>query len=337
MQMEKVIKELTLQRDLFQSRAENSHQSAGKDRLLNKGSASESSGVANNLLCRTDSASENFDRTTSSLSMSSSHLLQQTENAEDNFLLDGSSPTFVGPDPCHGWEEMTSRAESKDNCKEVPCIEIKKVKTDCKTHVNTPPIPASEETGVNTPTIQDVNVDAKSSSGNEHNELSPVAVGNSQMELSKKSNGSSESKPHILDAMSPPKIDKVDQHPQISNLEQNEKPSRFNMLDQEPASPPQLDESDKVSATLPTGVKSSMKCSPTHKMGASVEDIESVWDSDSEETASVLNFVVRMNQKAKQKPLNKDMDDIMVSTRQIFTHTLMLSIFLALLLIRNST
>jgi len=239
-------------------------QSAGKD------SASELSGVANNLLRRTDSASENLDITTSRL--------QRTANSDDDFLLDGNSPTFVGPDPCHGWEEMASRAEPEDYCKEVPCIEIKEVETDHKINV-------------------------KSSSGNEHSELNPVDVDNTNdlVDLLMKSNGSSQ-------------IDKEYQEPAT----------------------PQLKEPEKVSNTLPTEVERKISTSsvcyedklPESKLQAtermssrkksSVEDVESLWDSDAEDTASVLNFVVGMNEKAKQKPLDEDMDDIMVSTRRSY-------------------
>ena len=154
-----------------------------------------------------------------------------------------------------------------------------------------------------------------------------------------KSNGSSESESRISNAMSPPQIDKeTSTHPQISsNLEQNESP-RFNKLDQESASPPrcdvqelkttlppQLDKPDSTSLVcfedkLPESKlqaakrNSSRKYSPIHYRDASVEDVESLWDSDAEDTASVLNFVGRMNKRAKQKAFNKDMDDIMVCT-----------------------
>ncbi|XP_027356984.1 kinesin-like protein KIN-7J [Abrus precatorius] len=428
-QMDKEIKELTRQRDQFQSHVENFRHSAGKDRVsrVDKDSASESSRVAKNLP-RMNSISENLD-TTTNLSISHEHLLQQTENSEDYFLLDGSSPTFGGPDPCQGWEEMASRAESQDNCeevskaesqdnceevskaesedickevssdeyedncREVPCIEIKEVEKDRQTDLNTP-IPVFEEnggvsptmdidaesslggnlpttqvvdvdaksfSGENSPMIKVVNVDARSSSGNGQNghcESIHVAENDSQDNLSEKSSGSSESEPHILAPMSLPQTDEVDQensaHPQVSKLEQNASPSRFNKLNQEPASPPQfdeqelkttlppkLDEQEQVSVTLPDEVdrenatslacfqdnqpesklhatkrKSSRKYSAVHDMNASVEDVESAWDSDAEDTASVLNFVVAMNQKAKIKPLNCDLDDIMVRARK---------------------
>lgn len=292
MQMEKVISELTRERDLFQSSAQNKLQSAEKDQPLRVGkhSASELSG-ANNFLRRMDSASENLDITTSSL--------QHTGNSDDDFLLDGNSPTFVGPDPCQGWEEMASRAaKPEDDCKEVPCIEVKEVETDHK-------------------------VDVKSSSGNEHCELNPAVVDNTNnliVVLLKEPNGSST------------QIDKVDQesskHPHISNLQQK------------PATP-HLKEPEKVSGTFPTEVerknsnssvcyedklpesklqaterKSSRERSLIQEMNASVEDVESLWDSDAEDTSSVLNFVVGMNERARRKPLDEDMDNIMVSTRR---------------------
>ncbi|KAJ1401339.1 P-loop containing nucleoside triphosphate hydrolase [Sesbania bispinosa] len=434
-QMDKEIKELTRQRDHFQSHVENLLQSVGKDQLskADKDGASESSGVGNNLRPGADRKSENLNRTTSSLSISNENLLQQQpENSEDNFLLDGCSPTFVGPDPCQGWEEMASRAESEDNCKEVTCIEIKEVETDHKTDVNTSipalkkeddqdalqqetqelqstnnllglgdlsersngssesgshslaaisppqideadhetsshpqfseleqnvspsgfkevpcieikevetdhktdvniPTPAFEERGGNSPMIQVVDVDAKSSLGNGHGDQDTLQQ-ETEVDLPEKSNGSSESGLHILPATSP-KIGKVDQEtslpPQSSKLEENVSPSRFNKREQEPASPhqfdeqelktmspPQLDELERVSFTLPAGFereyssgfvyfqdelsepklrsikgKSSRKHSPIHEMDASVEDLESVLDSDTEDTASVLNLL----------------------------------------------
>ncbi|KOM51634.1 hypothetical protein LR48_Vigan09g029300 [Vigna angularis] len=275
--MEQVISELTRERDLFQSSAQNKLQSAEKDQPLRVGkhSASELSG-ANNFLRRMDSASENLDITTTSL--------QHTGNSDDDFLLDGSSPTFVGPDPC------------QDDCKEVPCIEVKEVETDHK-------------------------IDVKSSSGNE--QLNPAVVDNTNnliVDLLKEPSGSST------------QIDKVDQesskHPHISNLQQK------------PATP-QLKEPEKVSGTFPTEVeressnyssvcyedklpeskfqaterKSSRERSSIQERKASVEDVESLWDSDAEDTSSVLNFVVGMNERARQKPLDEGMDDIMVRAR----------------------
>lgn len=368
MQMDKEIKELTRQRDLFQSHVKNLLQSAGKDRILrlDKDWVPESSGVSNDLHPGTDNTSDNLDRTTSSLSISNEHLSQQPENSDDNCLLDGCPPTFVGPDPCKGWEEMTSGAESEDNCKEVPCIEKREVETDHKTNINTS-TPAFKEREGNSSMIEFVDLDAKSSSG--HGQPDQVAVQQKTqvlqrtneplVDLSEKSNSSSKAEPQSLAATSldsPPQIDKVNQeipsHPQFSKLEQNVSPPQFNKLDQKPMSPrqsdeqelktmspPQLDELEQVSVTSPArdereystssvpfpeklserklhikGRKSSKKYPLVHKMDASAEDLESVMDSDAEDTASVLNFVVRMNERTKPKSVDKDLDNIMVST-----------------------
>ncbi|XP_061350697.1 kinesin-like protein KIN-7F [Gastrolobium bilobum] len=317
-QMDKEIKELTRQRDLFQSHVENLLQSVGKDRLLrvDKDVASESSGVANNPRPGTDKRSENLNGTTSSVSISNEHFLQQPENSEDSFLLDGSPPMFVGPDPCEGWEEIASRAESEDNCMELPCIEIKEVETDHKADVNTS-IPVFEESGGNTPMIQVVNEDAKSSSGNGHSELSHVTLDNSQDAVQQKTRDLQRTNDLFVD------------HSKESSGQELKT-----------TLPPQLDELEQVSSTLPAGVekeyrsglscfldklsesklnakkrRSSRKYSVIHEMDAPVEDVESVMDSDTEDTASVLNFVVRMNERAKSKPLNKDFDDHMVCAR----------------------
>lgn len=362
--MDKEIKELTRQRDVFQSHVESLLQSAGKDQVIkvDQDWASES-GVANDPRPGTETAYENLDRTTSSSSISNEHLFKQSENSEDNFLLDGCPPTFGGPDPCQGWEEMTSKAKSEDNCEEVPCIEIKEVETEYKTDINI--IPAFEEREENSPMIQVVEIDGKSSSGNGHSDLDApqqntedVKRTNSHLvDLLEKSSDSFESEPRCLDAMSPPETDKVDQEnswqPRFSELKQNVCPL-YNKLDQEPTrphrsdeqelktvSPPQLDDLEQVSFPSPAGVekeystslvcspaklsepklhakrrKSSRKSSLIHKMNASAEDAESSKDSDNEETASVLNFVVKMNEKAKHKPksVDSDFDNLMVST-----------------------
>jgi Zn-finger nucleic acid-binding protein len=143
-------------------------------------------------------------------------------------------------------------------------------------------------------------------------------------------------------------------HPQFGKLEQNVSPPSFNKVDQEPTlptqydqeelktmSPPQLDYLEQVSFKSPANVekeystslvyfpeklsepklrakrrKPSRKSSQIHEMRASVEDAESVMDSDEEETSSVLNFVVRMNDRAKSKSADKDIDNRMVRTNE---------------------
>ncbi|KAI4389953.1 hypothetical protein MLD38_002117 [Melastoma candidum] len=66
--------------------------------------------------------------------MNSQNLLQFAETAEDNFLLDGSSPRLsltannfveLGPDPSKSWEDgCETIGEDTDGCREVKCIEI---------------------------------------------------------------------------------------------------------------------------------------------------------------------------------------------------------------------
>ncbi|CAL5205426.1 unnamed protein product [Lathyrus oleraceus] len=440
-QMDKEIKELTRQRDLFK----NLLQSVGKDGVLRVGQewASEWSGVANDPSPVRCINSEHFNRTTSISSISNEHLFKQSENSEDNFLLDGCPPTFVGPDPCQGWEEMDRRSESEDNCKEAPCIEIKEVETEHKT--DNVSIPAFEESERNSPVIQFKEVDDRSSSVNGHSDQDALQQNTEDIkrtkdhlvDLSEKYNETFESKSSCLAAMSP-QVGKVDQedspHSQFGKLEQNVSPPSFNKLDQEstsplqsdqgelktvsppdhddldqvsfksPAgvekeyslqsdqestsplqsdqestsphqfdqestsphqfdqesasppqsdleelktvSPPELDDLEQVSFKSPAGVdkeystnlecfpeklfepklrakrrKSSRKSSLIHKMNASVEDAESVLDSDTEETASVLNFEARMNE-SKPEPVDMDINNLMVpvSTPRINTN-----------------
>ncbi|CAL0305856.1 unnamed protein product [Lupinus luteus] len=238
-QMGKQIKELTRQRNLFQSHVENLLQTAGKDwhMRVDKDSGSELSCVSNSRSPGTEYTSENLDKTTTTLSISNEHLSQQNESFEGDFLLDGSPPAFVGPDPCQGWEEIASRAESEDNFKEVPCIEIKEMETYHKTDVDTS-IPDFEQGG-NTPMIHVVSADAiaKSPSRYGYGGLSPAALYNStdalqekmqdlHVDLLEKSNFSSEPEPHIFPAMSPPQTDKSDQetssHPQFTELDNSQ-------------------------------------------------------------------------------------------------------------------
>ncbi|KAE9603546.1 hypothetical protein Lal_00001838 [Lupinus albus] len=237
-QMGKQIKELTRQRNLFQSHVENLLQTAGKDwpMRVDKDSGSELSCVSNSISPGTEHTFENLDKTTTT-SISNEQLSQQNESFEGDFLLDGSPPAFVGPDPCQGWEEIASRAESEDNFKEVPCIEIKEMETDHIADVDTS-IPDFEQGG-NTPMIHVVNADAitKSPSRYGYSGLSHVALYHStdalqektqdlHVDLLEKFNVSSEPEPHIFAAMSPPQTDKSDQetssHPQFTELNNNQ-------------------------------------------------------------------------------------------------------------------
>lgn len=150
MQMDKKIQELTRQRDIFQSRVENLLQtSVGSNQLsrVHKDSVPESSDVTDlDMGLRTNSTSEDPNKPGQAESFFNKQLFQQSENPEDNFLLDGNVPEFTGPDPCQGWEEIASRvdADYEYKCEEVQCIE------DHKSDVNLL-IPTSEDIGGKSP------------------------------------------------------------------------------------------------------------------------------------------------------------------------------------------
>ena len=204
-------------------------QSVGKDEVLkvDQDWASEWSGVSNDPSPVTDVISENLDRTTSDSSISNEHLFKQHENCEDNFLLDGCPPTFLGPDPCQGWEEMASRSESKYSCKEALCIEIKEEETEHKTNINISipafkesegnSTPACEESEVNSPMIQFVEEDGKSSieSGRSDQDAPRQKVEDIKntndhlVKLIEKSNDPFGSKPCCMVVMSPPHVERT--------------------------------------------------------------------------------------------------------------------------------
>lgn len=130
--MDKEIKELTWQRDLAQSRVESLLRSAGEDRLtrVEENSASESSEVINPV----GFARSNTDFDDPSVVTPTRQILD-IPDPEDNFLLDDSTPQFSGPDPCHGWENISPRKneETEDICKEVQCIETEAAIMNSKT------------------------------------------------------------------------------------------------------------------------------------------------------------------------------------------------------------
>ncbi|KAL6295618.1 hypothetical protein ACE6H2_003760 [Prunus campanulata] len=106
-QMDKEIKELTHQRDLAQSRVQNLLQSVGEGRAprIGENSGSEESldmGV------KAYKSSDITDRP--SLPNSRKHNRQLSESSDEFFLLDGSTPQFVGLDPCQGWEDIAQKS-----------------------------------------------------------------------------------------------------------------------------------------------------------------------------------------------------------------------------------
>lgn len=115
--MDKEIKELTFQRDLAQFQVKTMLKPGEEDRLSRVGNTGlESSSGSNHLQAR--NTSKHIDRL--GLSNSDGHQRQLSENSEDNFLLDFSTPKFVGPDPCQGWEETAQSLgeEPEGVCKE---------------------------------------------------------------------------------------------------------------------------------------------------------------------------------------------------------------------------
>ncbi|XP_054818362.1 kinesin-like protein KIN-7C [Prosopis cineraria] len=184
-QMNEVIKELTRERDTFQSHVENLLQSVGKDQLLSvyRDMASECSGFTNNLHPDTDprtgNASEVSNEPRRIETLLNKHLAQQPENPEDNFLLDGHTPEFIGPDPCKGWEEIAGRVnpEYGDNCREVHCTEGHEVDVNLF-------VAALEDIGGKSPMRLVKNGDAKSSK--EDNELIHEPIDNNQDVLQQK-------------------------------------------------------------------------------------------------------------------------------------------------------
>lgn len=124
--MDKEIKELTRQRDLAQSRIQDLLRSTTENRGLESGTV------------EAENQEKHYERRNSSNSN-----LDFAENAEDNFLLDGTSPRLsigmssklLGPDSLSGWEITAPKIlepnssnnhnnETEVICKDVRCIEI---------------------------------------------------------------------------------------------------------------------------------------------------------------------------------------------------------------------
>ncbi|KAL3639104.1 hypothetical protein CASFOL_017011 [Castilleja foliolosa] len=148
--MDKEIKELTHQRDLAQSRAEDMLRSGAsggyhtpkswvdmhhhdKASWASEYAASEASDIIDpfrsDVASRTSHISERYEGI-----VSNRIEYPFLENNEEQFLSGDTSPglyidKYFGPDPCRGWEKTASQENNKkdsfeDNCKEVKCIEI---------------------------------------------------------------------------------------------------------------------------------------------------------------------------------------------------------------------
>lgn len=132
MQMDKEIKELTQQRDLAQSQVKTMLTPVEENRV-SKVDNSSSIGIDHlHLNAKARIMPKHIDRPR--LSNSNKHQRQLSQNSEDNFLLDSSTPKFAGLDPCQGWEEVAQTVDEKseDICKEIRPIEKEDIRVDQK-------------------------------------------------------------------------------------------------------------------------------------------------------------------------------------------------------------
>ncbi|KAL2458030.1 ATP binding microtubule motor family protein [Forsythia ovata] len=141
--MDKEIRELTQQRDLARSRAEDLLHTGGeyqnpkpwgdyheKRSWTDEYSASEASEIID--ITRSDVASRTSHFSDRCEGLNSNKLEEPfLENSEMQFLSDDTSPRlyidkYFGPDPCKGWEKIAQETDKnfEDNFKEVQCIEI---------------------------------------------------------------------------------------------------------------------------------------------------------------------------------------------------------------------
>ncbi|XP_054798115.1 kinesin-like protein KIN-7F [Prosopis cineraria] len=195
-QMHEEIKELTRQRDIFQSRVETLLQSGRKNQFLrnDKDSNPMSPGVFSNLHPDQDfnsgSPSENSDRPISGMVLNNEDHVRQRENHEPIVHLDGNTPkariVTQQPDWDPGWDVGAGRAstESADSCTEVRCIEIEEVETCRQTDVSS--FPSSEGRQGKSPMRPVLNGGAESSIRRKDGKLDHVAEDDSPDALKQK-------------------------------------------------------------------------------------------------------------------------------------------------------
>ncbi|KAL5557934.1 hypothetical protein UlMin_034145 [Ulmus minor] len=172
-QMAKEIQDLTRQRDLAESQVETILRSVGEDvprsdeRLGSELSRGSSHLHLDNL--RIQEKSESIDEP--NILNSNKHQRQFSQNSEDSFLLEDSTPKFVELDPCQGWEESARKvdAKSEDSCKEVRCIETEESSLD-QTREAESLLPVHDERTGNL-VIEEVNEAAVSSTQKEDKEF----------------------------------------------------------------------------------------------------------------------------------------------------------------------
>lgn len=319
--MDEEIKELTRQRDIYQSRLETLLQS-GKHPFLGDNKYSNPSDQDLN----SGDLPENPNRPMSDVVLNNEDHEWQVENPEPKLHLVINTPRFVRSD------KIASRAsvESEDSCKEVQCIDIEEVKTCHQT---------DDESSIRRKDGSKLNhvVDDDSPNALKQKIHKLLLTTDHLVGLSEKSYESSESpfaisrnvpssrnkscKPNLATTSSQNK--KIDRESISSDMSS----SKLDVLEQETnalavkavkeCSVTSVRIEDKVSAPkLHTRKRKSHKNrSRIHKLVDSTGEVESVMDSDTEDTASVLNYAVKMKTRSKEAPpLKKDFDDLMVST-----------------------
>ncbi|KAJ8772560.1 hypothetical protein K2173_027737 [Erythroxylum novogranatense] len=123
---DKEIKELTEQLNAAQVQLEELLKSIGEERDLRPDEYAASGSFEVFKPTPVHSRSNTYGDLDGHLSNKILQLPEAEEDAEDNFLLDDSTPEFLGPDPCHGFEEIAQRKneESQYNCEQVQCTEL---------------------------------------------------------------------------------------------------------------------------------------------------------------------------------------------------------------------
>ncbi|XP_038717645.1 kinesin-like protein KIN-7E isoform X2 [Tripterygium wilfordii] len=187
-QMDKEIKELIWQRDLALSRVEDLLRAVREEPVsrVDEYSTVESQDRVCPLSLKASLQPCNISNEVDGPSVLSPNCqyLEVSENPEDNFLLDDSTPKFVGPDLCQGWEEMTQRERelSEDTCKEVRCIKIEESRMNRRTEADLSlPAPAEEEKHLSVKRTMNV-----LSSDKEENEVSSMKSDTTYEALQKK-------------------------------------------------------------------------------------------------------------------------------------------------------
>ncbi|XP_039052879.1 kinesin-like protein KIN-7F [Hibiscus syriacus] len=120
-QMAKEIEVLTWQHDLAQSRVENLILSVKEVQMLKQSSNSSEGPKVPYMV----DSNKHKDTVASSVPSNNNGYPGLAEDPEEDFLLDGLTPKFIGPDPSNGWEFSEQMGqEFKDSSKEVQCVEI---------------------------------------------------------------------------------------------------------------------------------------------------------------------------------------------------------------------